>query len=199
MVASRSVSRSRFRCTAVPLALIFFACLSRFADAKAFSSCGSVSRRGDCWIFDPYMADDVGPVLLPDDTNVETGREYNITGVLEWSTAVCDDYRVYNSLSGVTVGPCIPEDLGCGILQMFTEEYNCVTWAPVDDPADKILVGGYGSFALGDTVHASGVRAFFPDICICACGVLLNATFSACGEVPVEDKTWGRIKARYTP
>lgn len=163
------------------------------------TECGLVYERGDCRVLYPYWPTTYGAYVLPDSPYVAVGAECSITGEVRSCGYTCQGLGYPVCLIDIEVKPCAYENLGCGVLYLFSEENHCYTWTPLGNPSGIILVDDLGGFAAGDTVNAQGIRAAYPDICICGCGVLLHARFAACGDTltSVYPVTWGRLKALF--
>jgi len=110
---------------------------------------------------------------------------------------ICDGIQYDECLTNVQIVPCEAETLGCGLIQVFNDEYGCYTWSPLAQLDDLILIDDLNGYASGDTVYASGVRTGLGDICICGCGWLLHTRLSACPDTAsaVSHVSWGRLKA----
>jgi hypothetical protein len=166
--------------------------------AERFDACGRISRDDGCILFWPYTGAVAAQHVLPDTTQLAVGSDWRIVGDYRWYTNFCGHYS--RVVENITISPCIPETLGCGVLWDFNPEYHCYAWTGLGDPGSTILVGDLGGFSLGDTVFATGIRDMsVADICICGCGVLRNSTFTACGDTltPVEPMSWGRLKSLF--
>lgn len=163
-----------------------------------FDSCGEIYIQGECRMFFPYSPS-LWVYLLPDTLRLPSDPECHVTGTVWNSWVECNGNPGYTTLLDVVIRPCEPEQLGCGVLTMFNDEYDCVTWAPLDRSSPPILVDGHAGFAPGDTAWASGIRADLADICICGCGVLLHTVLTACPDTlaPLQRTSWGKLKALY--
>jgi hypothetical protein len=192
---ARAMSHSR---VLIAFGIVAISAATPGRTAERFDACGRISHDGGCILFWPYAGAEAAQHVLPDTTLLAVGSDWRIVGDYRWYTNFCGYYS--RVLENITISPCIPETLGCGVLWDFNPEYHCYAWTGLGDPGSTILVDGFDGFSLGDTVLATGIRDnTVGDICICACGLLRNATFTACGDTltPVEKMSWGRVKALY--
>jgi hypothetical protein len=181
----------------IMIVLLLIACCTLPSAAEIFDGCGEIIVEGDCRVFYPYGLN-LQECLLPDTLQLPNDLECRITGTVLNPWAECDGLPGYKSLVDVVVRPCEPESLGCGVLEPFGD--SCVVWRSLVTPGDLTLLDDFGGFATGDTVLAVGVRAFsIPDVCICACGLLLHTTLTACPDTlsPIQPMTWGRLRVLY--
>lgn len=176
------------------------ATLSAGAEGERIDSCGRISRMGDCLVFQAYSGSPRRDYVLPDTTYVKVGSEWRIVGDARLQTRVCWTWSYRYALEVISISPCVPETLGCGVLWDFNPDYDCYVWSELGNAANTILVGpDLHGYALGDTVRAIGVRDPCLDVCICGCGCLSQSRFTSCGDTvtSVMKLSWGRVKALY--
>ncbi|MBM3286298.1 MAG: hypothetical protein FJY88_02950 [Candidatus Eisenbacteria bacterium] len=170
------------------------------SEAERIDSCGQIYRDRDCLLFFAYGGPHPGcSYVLPDTAQLAVDSEWRIVGDARRMSRRCGYITYYNALDPVSIGPCVPETLGCGVLWNFEPEYNCYVWSKLGYVETRLLTDGLHGFDFGDTVFAVGIRMPCIDICICGCGCLVHYEFSACGDTltPVERMSWGRVKALY--
>ncbi|MFB3910351.1 MAG: hypothetical protein ACE15D_18330 [Candidatus Eisenbacteria bacterium] len=176
------------------VALSVSAIVATAVGGEEYQGCGTVKSWQGCTYFETYWpAEDM--YLLPDTVQVQIGAELFASGELVYEEATCGGIPLlFLKFVNVRFGQCEPEDLGCGVVKSFGVDSGCYTWAPLEQPGQRILIDDLGGFASGDTVRAQGIRRALEDVCICGCGVLTRTFLSRCGEQSV---TWGRIKAMF--
>jgi hypothetical protein len=182
------------------ISLLLSLAVSSTTDAERVDSCGQILRSGDCLIFVTYWTPpQAGFYVLPDTIPLEAESEWRISGDTRRISRQCDGMTYTYALDPISITPCVPETLGCGVLGDCDDEYHCYQWSALGYTGDMFLVDNLSGYSLGDTVLAIGIRANCYSICLCGGGCLLHSTFTSCGDTltPVLKTSWGRVKALY--
>jgi hypothetical protein len=171
---------------------VFAVCGALTAHAESVDLCGEIEA--ECF-FVPY--NDPGIYYLPDVPEELRSQPIIVRGEVTNCSETCATLPISECLVATEIKVCLPETLGCGVLEPWFDQY-CGVWASATHGRAEIY--NYFGFAPGDTVLAIGyVQSYFLTTCMIANKKLSYYELLHCitGGTPVRKTTWGYVKARF--
>jgi hypothetical protein len=162
------------------------------AQAQQIDACGELYEGFGCVGF--YSYEDDTHYVLDDYGSFSPGDLVHVTGTETYDAVFCGDHAFGIRVADSSIEPCLPSDLGCGVLSGPHYDGDCWLWR--SRALGEFLIDQH-DFASGDTVRVSGI------ICRCGGGFCLlgdgwiyQETLTMCPDSlsAVVPTTWGRLR-----